>query len=123
MSTHDVDEYLRGVQEPKRTTLETLRRTILGIIPDAEQVISYGLHAFRVEGQTVAGFAAFKLSCLPFSGGVLPRLAPELQGYKMTTSSLHFALDQPLPKPLVQKLIATRLAEARLRHSGPGLGT
>ena len=71
--------------------------------------------AFRVRGTTVAGFAAFKehLSYLPFSGSVLPRLADELQGYTMTKSALHFPVDRPLPKSLVEKLIAVRLEECR----------
>jgi uncharacterized protein YdhG (YjbR/CyaY superfamily) len=109
----EVDEYVRGVAEPGRTTLETLRRTILEIVPDAEQVISYGVPAFRVRGKTVAGFAAFKnhLSYLPFSGSVLSQLAKELEGYAMTKSSLHFPADHALPKALVKKLIAVRLAQ------------
>ena len=112
MSVEDVDEYLRGIEEPKRSTLEALRRTILEIVPDAEQVISYRVPAFRVGGKTVAGFAAFRdhLSYLPFSGSVLSQLADELQGYTMTKSALHFAVDRPLPKALVKKLIAVRLA-------------
>lgn len=113
MSAEEVDEYLRGVEEPGHGTLQTLRRTILEIVPGAEQVISYGLPAFRVGGQIVAGFAAFKnhLSYLPFSGSVLSQLADELDGYTMTKSSLHFPVDRPLPKLLVRKLIAVRLAE------------
>lgn len=113
MSAEDVEEYLRGLEEPKRRTLERLRATILEIVPDAEQVISYGLPAFRVRGRTVAGFAAFKnhLSYLPFSGSVLGQLADELQGYQTTKSSLHFPVDRPLPKALVKKLITARLAE------------
>jgi uncharacterized protein YdhG (YjbR/CyaY superfamily) len=109
----EVDEYVRSVAEPGRTTLQTLRRTILEIVPDAEQVISYGVPAFRVRGKTVAGFAAFKnhLSYLPFSGSVLSQLAKELEGYAMTKSSLHFPADHPLPKALVKKLIAVRLAQ------------
>ena len=59
MSAEEVDEYLRGVEEPKRSTLETLRRTILEIVPEAEQVISYRVPAFRVDSKTIAGFAAF----------------------------------------------------------------
>ena len=113
MSAQDVDEYLRAVEEPKRGTLETLRSTILEIVPEAQQVISYRVPAFRIHGQTVAGFAAFKdhLSYLPFSGSVLEQLATELAGYTMTKSSLHFPVDRPLPTALVEKLIAVRLAQ------------
>ena len=113
MSADEVDAYLRGLEQPKRGTLEALRRTILEVVPDAEQGISYRVPAFRVRGKVVAGFAAFAnhLSYLPFSGSVLPQLADELQGYTMTKSALHFPVDQPLPKPLVQKLIAARLNE------------
>ena len=114
MSAEDVDEYLREIDEPKRSTLEALRRTILEIVPDAEQLISYEVPAFRVDGRIVAGFGSFKdhLSYLPFSGSVLPALASELEGYTMTKSALHFAVDRPLPKTLVRKLIAVRLAAA-----------
>jgi uncharacterized protein YdhG (YjbR/CyaY superfamily) len=113
----EVDEYLRGVEEPGRSTLQTLRRTIREIIPDAQEVISYRVPAFRVGGETVAGFAAFKnhLSYLPFSGSVLSQLADELDGYAMTKSSLHFPADRPLPKALVKKLIAVRLAQVGRR--------
>lgn len=119
MSAEEVDEYLAGVGEPKRGTLQTLRRTILEIVPDAEQVISYQIPAFRVGGKTVAGFAAFKdhLSYLPFSGSVLGQLADDLEGYTMTKSALHFPVDRPLPKTLVMKLIAVRLREVRRRST------
>jgi uncharacterized protein YdhG (YjbR/CyaY superfamily) len=113
LSAADVDEYLRGIEDPKRSTLEALRRTILEIVPDAEEVISYKVPAFRVQGRIVAGFAAFThhLSYLPFSGSVLPELASELEGYTMTKSALHFPVDRPLPKTLVRKLIAARRSE------------
>jgi uncharacterized protein YdhG (YjbR/CyaY superfamily) len=114
VSAEEVDDYLRAVEEQKRSTLETLRRT-LEIVPDAEQVLSYRVPAFRVHGKTFAGFAAFQnhLSYLPFSGSVLPQLADELHIYTMTKSALHFQIDTPLPKQLVQKLIEVRLAEIR----------
>jgi uncharacterized protein YdhG (YjbR/CyaY superfamily) len=113
MSAADVDEYLRGVEEPKRSTLQALRRAILEVVPDAEEVISYRVPAFRVHGKTIAGFAAFKnhLSYLPFSGSVLGALADQLHGYTMTKSALHFPVDQPPPKALIKKLIAVRLEE------------
>lgn len=113
MSAEEVDEYLSAVDEPKRGTLQALRRTILGIVPEAEQVISYRVPAFRVQGKIVAGFAAFKdhLSYLPFSGSVLEQLGDELRSYTMTKSALHFPIDRPLPENLVKKLIAARLDE------------
>jgi uncharacterized protein YdhG (YjbR/CyaY superfamily) len=112
-----VDDYLRDLEEPKRGTLEAVRRTILEVVPDAEQVISYRVPAFRVHGKVIAGFAAFKdhLSYLPFSGSVLGQVADELSGYTMTKSALHFPVDRPLPKGLVKKLIELRLAEAERR--------
>ena len=117
MSAAEVDEYLCALEEPKRSTLQTLRRTILEVVPEAEQVISYGVPAFRVSGKTIAGFAAFKthLSYLPFSGSVLPQLADQLEGYAMTKGSLHFPADRPLPKTLVKKLIAVRLTDVAAR--------
>ncbi len=117
MSADEVDEYLRSIEEPKRSTLQALRRTILEVVPEAEQVISYRVPAFRLRGKDIAGFAAFKdhLSYLPFSGSVLGRLADELDDYTMTKSSLHFHVERPLPKALVKKLIAARLAEVSQR--------
>jgi uncharacterized protein YdhG (YjbR/CyaY superfamily) len=113
MSAAEIDEYLDGVDEPERATLQRLRQSILAVIPDAEQCLSYGMPAFRVGGKVVAGFAAFKdhLSYLPHSGSVLAELAGDLAGYTMTKGSLHFPVDAPLPDALVAKLVAARRAE------------
>jgi uncharacterized protein YdhG (YjbR/CyaY superfamily) len=113
VAAEEVDDYLTALEEPKRSTLGALRRTILEIVPEAEQVLSYRVPAFRVGGKTVAGFAAFRrhLSYLPFSGSVLSQLGDELEGYSRTKSALHFPIDRHLPKSLVERLIAVRLGE------------
>jgi uncharacterized protein YdhG (YjbR/CyaY superfamily) len=120
--TRGIDEYLAGLDEPKRTTLKKLRRTIRGIVPDAEECISYGMPAFRLESKVIAGFAAFKnhLSYLPHSGSVLGELGDDLAGYQSTPGSLHFPIDRPLPKALVRRLIAVRLNEVRRRAIDKG---
>jgi uncharacterized protein YdhG (YjbR/CyaY superfamily) len=117
-----IDEYLVALDEPKRSTLQALRQTILAIIPDAEETISYGMPAFRLNGKVIAGFAAFKnhLSYLPHSGSVLRELPDDLSGYKSTDGSLHFPIDKPLPKALVKKLIAKRLGEVQRRATDKG---
>ena len=114
MSAQEIDEYLDALEEPKRTTLARLRQTILEILPEAEQGISYGVPAFKVGGKTIAGFAAFQnhLSYLPHSGSVFPQLKDELKGYSTSSGALRFPTGEPLPAPLVHKLITVRLQQA-----------
>jgi uncharacterized protein YdhG (YjbR/CyaY superfamily) len=114
MSADEVDRYLTSVEEPKRTTLAQLRRTILEVLPDAEQGMSYGVPAFKIRGKTIAGFAAFKnhLSYLPHSGSVFPELKDELAGYSTSSGALRFEVDKPLSHELVERLIGVRLGQA-----------
>lgn len=114
MSASEIEHYLEQLDEPKRSTLSQLRSTILDIVPHAEQCISHGVPAFKVDGKTIAGFAAFKnhLSYLPHSGSVFPELAGDLSGYSKSSGALHFDIDTPLPHDVVKKLIAVRIKQA-----------
>ncbi|HEY3648636.1 MAG TPA: DUF1801 domain-containing protein [Streptosporangiaceae bacterium] len=114
MSAQEIDQYLDALEEPERTTLARLRQTIVNIVPEAGQGISYGVPAFKVRGKTIAGFAAFKnhLSYLPHSGSVFPELKDELRGYSVSSGALRFSTGEPLPMPLVETLIAVRLRQA-----------
>jgi uncharacterized protein YdhG (YjbR/CyaY superfamily) len=114
VSAQQIDEYIEALEEPKRTTLARLRQTILDVLPEAEQGISYGVPAFKIRGKTIAGLAAFKnhLSYLPHSGSVFPELQDELKDYVISSGALRFGIDEPLPVPLVEKLIAVRLRQA-----------
>ena len=116
MSREEIDAYIGGLDEPKRSTLESLRRSILEVVPDAQEGLAYRMPAFKVRGKTVAGFAAFKdhLSYLPHSGSVLAELGDEVAGYETSKGSLKFAVDKPPPKRLVKKLIVTRMRELGL---------
>ena len=113
MTKQDVDEYLARLEPQQRDTLEALRRSILAVIPDAEQSLSYGAPAFRVGGKLVAGFAAAKhhLSYLPHSGTVLAGLTDEVADYRTTKGSLSFDAGSPLPDALVATLVRARLRE------------
>jgi hypothetical protein len=55
VSAQEIDEYLAALDEPKRGTLSQLRATIVSIVPDAEQGMSYRLPAFRLRGKAIAG--------------------------------------------------------------------
>ena len=113
MSASDIDAYIDALPEPKRETLQEVRRRILAIIPDAEQKISYAMPAFALNGKVVAGFAAFKnhLAYLPHSGRVLAALDSKLTGFVRTGGSLHFPLDEPLSSELLAALIEEKMSQ------------
>jgi uncharacterized protein YdhG (YjbR/CyaY superfamily) len=117
VSADDVDRYFADLEDPKRATLEEMRRRILEVIPNAEQGLSYAVPAFKVDGKTVAGLAAFKshLSYLPHSGSVLAAVSEKTRGYAQTKSALHFPVDEPLPRELIRELIGAKLRQAGLR--------
>jgi uncharacterized protein YdhG (YjbR/CyaY superfamily) len=92
-----------------------MRRMILEIIPKAEEVISYGMPAFKVDGNIIAGLLCNKnhVGYYPFSGSVLKLFPNELRRYKTTKSALHVPVDKPLSKTLLTKLIKARIAQAK----------
>jgi uncharacterized protein YdhG (YjbR/CyaY superfamily) len=110
-----IDEYLSTVSGERRAALDKLRTTIRTILPKAEECISYGIPALRLDGEVVAGFSSTAKGCsyFPFSGSTLKTLARELEGYGGTKSSLHFDPRRPLPATLVRKLLKARIAETR----------
>ena len=114
VSKKEVDDYLDDLKRPQKCSLESLRKTILEILPKAEQCISYQIPTFKVDGKAIAGFAAFKnhFSYFPMSGSVLDKLGKEAARFQTSKGTLQFGDDNPLSKALVKKLIRVRMAEA-----------
>lgn len=113
MAAKDIDKFFSAVEEPKKSTLEEMRRRILEIVPDAEQTIKYNMPAFLLNGKCFVCIAPFKnhLNYSPYSGNILSQFPEELKNYKYSTGSLQFPIDKPLPKSLIKKLIKARLDE------------
>lgn len=111
MSSKQVTAHIARIPEPQKSTLVQLRKTIQEIIPNAEEVISYGFPGYRLNGKVICGFDAFKNHCsfFPHSSLVIPELENDLAKYKTSKGALQFPINKPLPKALVRKLIATRL--------------
>ena len=112
MTTAEVDEYIAAAGEPQRKVLLALREVILQYLPAAEQVISYGMPGFRVNGKVIAGMAGHRnfVSYYPHSGSVIAQV-PAAAGYESSAGSLHLPLDKPVPKRLVKQLIQAKLAQ------------
>lgn len=113
MSVDDVEAYLAAVPEPQRSTLQIVRARLCALLPDAQEGISYGVPAFKVDGVGVAGYSASKKHCsyLPMSGSVLGSMAEALAGYSWSKGSLRFGADEPLPADLIKSLVQARLDE------------
>ena len=112
MTSKEVSAHYQLAPSPQRETMLAMRKSILEIIPNAEEVISYGMPAFRVNGNVVAGLLSNKshVGFYPFSGSVLGNFKSDLRNFKYTKSALHVPIDKPLSKALLAKLIKARIS-------------
>ena len=108
-----IDEYLAALSADKRTALEKLRKTIRAAAPKAEECISYGLAAFRLDGRLLVAFGAGANHCAfyPGSGTTVAAHEDLLKGYDTSKGTIRFPADKPLPVALVRKLVKARIAE------------
>jgi uncharacterized protein YdhG (YjbR/CyaY superfamily) len=108
----NVDEYLAGVPEPARRTLNKIRATIRSAVPpEATEVISYGIPTFKYKGPLV-WFAAFSNHCSLFpTASVIEAFKNELKGLSTSKGTIHFSIDKPVPIALIKKLVKARVAQ------------
>src|SRR5437016_2951665 len=108
-----IDEYLTQVQPDQRAALEKLRQAILGVEPGAEECISYGVPAFRLNGRSLVFFGAWANHCAlyPGSSTMLRKFRGDLKGFQITKGTIRFSSDNPLPLALVKKLVKARIVE------------
>src|SRR5262245_59305217 len=92
-----IDEYLAAVSADKRSALEKLRRNIKAVAPKAEECISYGLPAFRLDGKLLVAFGAAAKHCAlyPGSGTAVAAHTDELADYDTSKGTIRFPVDRP----------------------------
>jgi uncharacterized protein YdhG (YjbR/CyaY superfamily) len=118
-SIEGVEEYLAQVPEPAQSTLRKVRAAIQSAVPrDATEGISYRMPAFCYKGALVA-YAAFKKHCsfFPMQSSLLDAMKDELKAYRTAKGTLQFALDKPLPVPLIKKMVKARVKENKAREA------
>ena len=108
-----IDEYLAVLSKDKRTALEKLRQAIKAMAPKAEECISYGLPAFRLDGRPLVAFGATKNHCAfyPMSSLTVKTHQDKLKGCDTSKGTIRFQADKTLPVTLVRKLVKSRIAE------------
>lgn len=107
----DIDEYIAAFPETTQKLLAQLRATIKKVAPQAEEVISYGMPAFTLNGILVY-FAAYAnhIGFYPTPRGI-SAFKNELSVYKSAKGSVQFPLDKPLPLGLITKIVKFRVTE------------
>ncbi len=95
--------------------MQEVRKIIRSVAPDAIEHFSYRIPGFRLDGKVFVYYAAFKAhtSLYPMGAKIRKANAAALKGYKMSTGTIRFPLDKPLPVALVKRLIKARVAEVR----------
>jgi len=106
-----VDEYISGFPEDIQTVLQELRRVIKSAAPAAEEVISYRMPAYRLNG-VVVYFAAFKdhISLFPTASGIAA-FSNKLKDYDCSRGTIRFAADSELPWGLISEIVSFRVEE------------
>ena len=107
-----IDAYLARLGAAQRPALEKLRRDIEAAAPAAEECISYGIPGYRLGSKLLVSFGAGKNHCAFYPGAHPIRThKKELTRYDLSTGTIRFSPDEPLPAGLVKKLVKTRIAE------------
>ena len=112
----DVDEYMGQLPEDRRAVMEQLRGTIRSAAPDATEVISYNMPAFRLGGRFLVSYEAFKrhYSLFPWSDAMVEELGEELKPYAVGKGTIRFPGDSPIPLELVTRIVEFRNREVAL---------
>ena len=114
----NTDAYIAGFPADVQIILKQVRATIKKATPDAEETISYGMPAFKLNGKLLVYFAGYKnhigFYATPTGHA---KFEKELSGYKQGKGSVQFLLNEPIPFDLIAKIVAFRVTESEAKPS------
>lgn len=111
----DHDAYIAAAPEPLRPFLKRLRALLARTLPDAEEIIAYGMPGYRIGETVIAGYAAFgKQGGLYVAPEAIAAHADDIASanLKATKTGVTFSPTRPIPDALVETL-AIRSRDAR----------
>ena len=109
----EIDDYLGTVAPDRRAALERVVDLARRTVPDAVDGRSYGMPALKYAGKGLIGILAAKdhLSVFPFSPAAVEAVRDRLPGFSLSTGTIRFSVDRPLPDDVVRDLVELRRAE------------
>ena len=109
-----VDEYIASQPEAAQAVLQRVRSAIRRAVPRAEEVISYKIPTYKLQGRAVLYFAGWKqhYSLYPASGQLVAAFKDDLAPYDVRKGTIRFPLSQPVPVELIESLAKFRAREA-----------
>ena len=116
-----VDDYIATQPEAVRPKLEQVRDAIRRAVPDAVEVIGYGMPGYKLHGKPMLYFAGFKehYSLFAASGTFFAALEDELRGYELRKGTVHFPLTKPVPVKLISRIAKLRAAGIAATANNP----
>ena len=114
---NSVDEYIAAHPENMQLILQRVRSTIRKALPDAEEVISYQIPAYKLRGKSVLYFAGWKehYSLYPLTNEIIKAFKDDLASYEVSKGTIRFPLSRPVAVKLIAGIAKLRAKEAAER--------
>jgi uncharacterized protein YdhG (YjbR/CyaY superfamily) len=112
-----VDAYIAALPADRRASMQQLREIVRAAAPEAEELISYKMPAFRSHGLFLVSYDAYKrhYSLFPSTDPVIEACGDAIRPYQKGRGTISFPASEPLPADLVRKIIKARVAEIAAR--------
>lgn len=106
-----VKQYYSQVPEQAKAKLDELRTIAVELLPQAREVMCYGIPTFKINGQSVVGIGGWNnfVSLYPYGSAQIIELKKELASYRTTKGAIQFGLDKALPDKLIAKIVNNKL--------------
>ncbi|WP_262852545.1 iron chaperone [Mumia quercus] len=108
-----VDDYVSGLEEPRRSVVAGLYAAAADAVPEAEQGKGYGMPALVYRGKPLVSVMAAKkhLSLFPFSSEVVAQFSADLDGFDTAKGTIRFQADAAIPTALAARIVEARRAQ------------
>lgn len=112
-----IDEYIAGCPVEVQPVLQKVRTTIRKAAPDATEIISYQIPAFRLNNANLVYFAAWKKHIGFYPPVNDEALKPLVAPYAGEKGNLQFPLDERIPYALITKIVKSRVKQTAQKQA------